>query len=562
MTGPRTSISALILVASLYILLLPGRAQAAQRGSDPNLLPNPHVWAAHLEYQIEKSPDRLPMAPIVEFATKLYRSEPAFDTTTALQIMRKAEDGYKAKYGSSQLSDLEARSAVANLLIDVASGTPNLGTVAKNAGPLLQLPFQSMEAFEQGAAMDAAGVPKFVMTYDRPFPEYGRLSIFEQAATEAQSNKKLQAVLDAFVRGVGNQVSVTDSPWEIQQKSPDFGQNDRIKNALSVLDQTGKIRDIQVSHLRDDLKSTKAALLDNRKELTKLFNYLEHKDAHATSEEINRRIEREFGDATVSVYLMSSLVGLSDRKLGKQLATVGNAGTQIAKALAKKAAGTITMAALTGNIFDAASSVASLFFGGPSPEQLILDQIREVRNDITQLRAEMHDRFDRIEKALAIIQESLNTNFSSVFRELGYLRGDVLDVKEFLGQVSYDLNGLGSDVRTYQLDESRRPLIKLFDIAFRTKEGVSFSQERYEDYVLRFASLGDDVLRGIGGDRFLGGTSEAGSERRVRISNYPHTIANQTVAGQYRIARGNRPEARVRGVALEPSESDDMGRLR
>ena len=57
---------------------------------------------------------------------------------------------------------------------------------------------------------------------------------------------------------------------------------------------------------------------------------------------------------------------------------------------------------MTGNVLGAVMNIEISLFGDsePSPEQMILEEIGKLRQEVNQLRIEMHDRFDRIDEEL------------------------------------------------------------------------------------------------------------------------------------------------------------------
>ena len=117
--------------------------------------------------------------------------------------------------------------------------------------------------------------------------------------------------------------------------------------------------------------------------------------------------------AASSVYILSTLVGQVDAKLGRDIATVGNASIQVASAVSKftqtaaalgglgKALGSVV---LTGDIFGAALQIFNMFgSSGPSSDEIILGQLQKLREELHQIRVEMHERFDRVDQALTVM---------------------------------------------------------------------------------------------------------------------------------------------------------------
>src|SRR5205823_4533312 len=112
-----------------------------------------------------------------------------------------------------------------------------------------------------------------------------------------------------------------------------------------------------------------------------------------------RQLQLDAAQSTISG--IATLVGLANPQLGNQIQTVGSATVQIGEAVSKylntvETLGTgLAGAALTGNIIQAAVGIFSLFSpsGGPSPDQIILQEIQQLSQQIEELHQDMNNRF-------------------------------------------------------------------------------------------------------------------------------------------------------------------------
>ncbi|MEV4133877.1 discoidin domain-containing protein [Dactylosporangium sp. NPDC049742] len=167
--------------------------------------------------------------------------------------------------------------------------------------------------------------------------------------------------------------------------------------------------------------------------------------------------ERQVGlDAMGSgLFVLSTLAGFVDPELGKDIATIGKAGLSIATAINNylptiaglsvgQAMSSLSTMALTGNILGAVMTILPMFASGPTPDQIILQQMKELRMDIANLRDQMNERFDAIEQALVIVYRDITT-------QLARLEGRIEDVRIQLDDVQRTLLALDSKVDTLAL---------------------------------------------------------------------------------------------------------------
>ncbi len=162
--------------------------------------------------------------------------------------------------------------------------------------------------------------------------------------------------------------------------------------------------------------------------------------------------ERQVARATVNnAYAIgifaSQLLGRSNPELARQVEVSVTAGKQIADAvnnlrLGASVGGLATLANIS-NIGGAVLQVASLFQdAGPSGDEIILQELRGLKELVNQLRTEMHERFDRIDKGLNQLFDAVADGFGYVNLILGKLdveldviRGGILGVESSLNRL-------------------------------------------------------------------------------------------------------------------------------
>lgn len=128
-----------------------------------------------------------------------------------------------------------------------------------------------------------------------------------------------------------------------------------------------------------------------------------------------------------AAYIASTLVGFVDPTAGRQLGAVAQATFEIYGAVKKFQAATkladglegFAGAALTGNVLGAGLALIAAFVDmGPTPEEVILEEIGKLREQVQTLHQDMHGRFDRVDFQLNAIFEGIDNGFRVIHRQL------------------------------------------------------------------------------------------------------------------------------------------------
>lgn len=240
-----------------------------------------------------------------------------------------------------------------------------------------------------------------------------------------------------------------------------------------------------------------------------LVDYLRNQEeqakqkALAAAKAAEHKLKLEAIESSISIF--STLGGSIDPTFGKQLKTLGEAGLKIGKAIdswLEAVAGKSTLdsifsassVVMTGNILGAVMSVVSLFGNsGPTPEQQILEEIGKLRQQVNQLRTEMHSRFDRIDQELNIIYTTMQDRFDRIDLQLGIINGNVLEVQRTLLDLDLKLNRM--ERNNFELLDAvgRRPLLEAINGGLnyqaRTGQPMGF-QPDFVNYENLFQSWG------------------------------------------------------------------------
>ncbi|WP_437634045.1 hypothetical protein [Sorangium sp. So ce854] len=122
----------------------------------------------------------------------------------------------------------------------------------------------------------------------------------------------------------------------------------------------------------------------------------------------------------------------------------------------------IGAAVFTGDLIGAVLQIASLFNRDdkPSINQKILQNLRDIRELIGDVRVEMRARFDRLDRKLNDIHDAVMEQFEHVNFELGELEVDLEEVQLALYTVQADLDRLDRNIYAFLDAAERQPLVE------------------------------------------------------------------------------------------------------
>ena len=168
-----------------------------------------------------------------------------------------------------------------------------------------------------------------------------------------------------------------------------------------------------------------------------------------------------------AAYLATTFVSFADPESGKRVAAVANTAFQLYDAVeafsaATKLADGLTGFAsltLTGNFVSAGLSLINVFLDTQTPEEMILEEIGKLRELVATTHKDMHDRFDRVDRQLNRMHETLISGLNALHTYL--ITGDQdikAELKVIRGQLAShekrlaDLSNLVIDLTDVVLD--------------------------------------------------------------------------------------------------------------
>ncbi|MFF5232884.1 hypothetical protein [Dactylosporangium sp. NPDC000521] len=173
--------------------------------------------------------------------------------------------------------------------------------------------------------------------------------------------------------------------------------------------------------------------------------------------------------AAGAVQLLSTLIGFANPRAGEIAAGTGKAAIQIATAvnawlptIASKglvaALTSMSTLAMAGNVLGAIQALVPLFGGGPSPEEQIKEELRQLRQEVVNMSNQMNTRFDRIESALTEIYSQMLQQFDILLKLHDATAQQLADITRQLADLTYKVDFWGQVLVEGQRADRHSPL--------------------------------------------------------------------------------------------------------
>lgn len=196
------------------------------------------------------------------------------------------------------------------------------------------------------------------------------------------------------------------------------------------------------------------------------------KKAVAAINKEEERIEKELKVVKGLSHALGALISLSDPEAGEQFVEVADATIEVAgsvigfaTSIARLAAGdpTAIMGAITStaNLAETIGKVIPIFFpANPepakppkrTPEQVLMEQVKALRDQVKKFETNMNKRFDRVEKGLDLIYTDMNGNFTRILERLDGISHDLGNVKNSLDRTEQSLESFQRLVIDFERD--------------------------------------------------------------------------------------------------------------
>ncbi|NJM40847.1 MAG: hypothetical protein HC853_08775 [Anaerolineae bacterium] len=497
-TQKRSCLRAIVLLA-LVLAVLPVRLASAkeQQIVIPKATVDASVWKANWLAKNAATRGTRGVEQLIydEFLILLYKKTPTLSPQSAVATLTELRSKYEAAASRGQdasYRNLKTYDEIAYTLFDVASTMPALMPVVRDAWAVL------VDGSVYPQLDSATTIAAVTRRYQLSEGEQARVNTVLQSAFDlAQQNP---AFADAYDLHASATLSASIKNFDATQfidANPTINIPTRIKSnilpngtvniSFQELEDLGQSEFDKVNQSLADMMVTVNTINNDQ---TTIIDYLslnykvEKNQALAKAAAEKGQLALDAAKSAVSV--VTDFMNLLDPKFGKQLATVGAAAFKIGESINKWLDATATLTTLgrlgslstivmTGNVVSAVMSIVSLFQdSGPSPEQMILEQIGKLRKQIDDLHKDMNGRFDRIDKELNAIYTAMQDRFNQIDLQLGKLNGNIQEIQRALIGLDLTLSRIERNNFEFLDAGFRRPLLNTINaaIGYRRRTGL------------------------------------------------------------------------------------------
>ena len=128
-------------------------------------------------------------------------------------------------------------------------------------------------------------------------------------------------------------------------------------------------------------------------------------------------VAKQFTTHAQELSMLTSLLALTGnsqvQKFAHDAEVIGSSALKLNKALANFNLGNLSTATLTSDVVGSVMPISSLF-GGSGPEPQLMSALQAIQQQLSQLRQEMHQRFDIVDRKLDMIMDGVNKNYETL----------------------------------------------------------------------------------------------------------------------------------------------------
>ncbi|MFN8489946.1 MAG: hypothetical protein U0350_20335 [Caldilineaceae bacterium] len=369
---------------------------------------------------------------------------------------------------------------IVHSMLDIALQTPELR-------PLVPDVWKNLQSNPDRFPVSGIDSPTSVAESARRFDLGNRLidlapDLLRQLRDCAQQRPAVANVYDKENHSALN-ISIRDSATQIITENSNVTILNEIRNQIGPdgsinisLNDLKNLSTTEFGKIETSIQDMQQTLVEIDKNQTVLVDYIkdqqkrQQQQAVAAAEAAKYKLELQAAHSTISI--VSTLAGFIDKKAGKDIAVVGESALKIADSMkgwldavaglsALDKVTSLSTVVMTGNVLGAVMNVVGLFGdSGPTPDQQILEEIGKLRQDVSQLRTEMHDRFDRVDKELNTIYSTMQDRFNQIDLQLGKLNAKLDEIQRSLLDLDNKLSRIERDNFEFLDALGRRPLLE------------------------------------------------------------------------------------------------------
>lgn len=338
---------------------------------------------------------------------------------------------------------------------------------------------------------------------------YQSHTFFSELRTMAKTNPSVRELAaNLIAREIG---ATTDEPgFDILARDPLLANSVALQDLKNRIERGGLLNEDDRTLIRNEFQtiidqaesSFQASQATIKAELEAKLNSNETLVKELVTEQRKLQDEKarlekfEAMQAGVNTLALMALLG-GDQKLSHQISVVGSAAISIGNSVEKLADGGLTTfgtLASVGTIVGALSSIVNLFFGGPAIETIILEEIRELKKMVAELRDAMHERFDQIDRKLDTIYLSLLVQTDKVLTTQALTRAEIQVIQTDLLNLRSQLSGIDTRLSTLLFHLYDRDIAAMLSECSDGVDASRFKDSDYEKCLDKFAACASDSL--------------------------------------------------------------------
>lgn len=436
-----------------------------------------------------------------EFLTEMYKQNPGMDPAQAMEEMRKFRAEYDRRINRGQDDSYEALKSKHETILILFEVAEAVGGKVAGVTRKVYERLMTKWAFPE---LDAATQVLGTMRRWEKFEDTRRREdeILNGAIAQSKDNQRFSTAFDMLF-GPELNASIKDAADNVIRKNPQINIPPKIKNNIqpdgTLIISIQELKDLTINefkNMNDTLSDIRTTLKSIDEKQNFLVAYVLDEQRRREAKELEERKRAEYqlkiSAAESSIFILSTFASFVDPKLGKEIYVIGNSSIQIVDSVKQyletasklgEITGSLSTMVLTGNVLGAVMNVVALFADqGPSPDQMILDAIGDLRNQVNNLRSEMHERFDRIDIRLNIIYNTLAENFAYINIITGRIDANVVLIQKELVRIESTLNRMERNMQECFDAEHRKDFMEAINGAIDYKERTSIDMP-YSEFV-------------------------------------------------------------------------------
>ncbi len=330
---------------------------------------------------------------------------------------------------------------------------------------------------------------------------HGLDDIVGSTARLADSDPIFQGAYDAAI-GIHTNAKFHQNAHELLRDNPEF------RNQV----QTRQVHELVMGKLRPDgtMELSVRQIMDlnakhNLATQQQLESLIRHLGKKEQVEQRQRMSQLDVNSVAARIYLLSTFIELGDKRTAQLTAAVGYSGIAVYQAVDRfrnalasasksefvkvKELSSLILAADMAGI---AKNLVGVIVGGPSPDEIMIEQINGLRKQLVALGEEMHGRFDQVDKSLNIIYREILGGFRELHGDVQAIRRDIQEMKVSLKHMESGLASIQQMLQTYLSAGFGRQLERE---AIECLNASYVSQAGYENCLVRFEHSAVEVSK-------------------------------------------------------------------